>query len=102
VIDNGGLTFLIHEGISAEDAVASVARLARRGIEGRGVELPMKKVGARCVTPTMAALILEDVHEVIPTVPIDGAVGVEGHAAAFGIDEVVGGAVRITENEFAK
>jgi hypothetical protein len=35
-------------------------------------------------------------------VPEDGAVGIEGHAAAFGIHEMVGWPVRVAQEDIAE
>ena len=83
MITHGGDTILVDETVSAEHSAN----------ESRGMLPPVEEVGAGHVAPVMIALagppVLEDVEHVIPAFPIDSAVGIEGHANAFGNDEMI-------------
>jgi len=76
VVAKHGHTIFVHEGVAAVDALVRIARLRA---ERRGVIRPVDQVGAGNMPPAMSALsrrILEDVHQVVPALPIYAAVGV--------------------------
>ena len=50
---------------------------------------PMEQVGAGNMPPVMSAGVLEDIEQMVAAFPVDGPVGVEGHAASFRSDEMV-------------
>ena len=62
----------------------------------------MEQVGARDVSPVVAAVILENVEEMVAALPEDRAVRIKGHRLALGDDEVITGPVRIAEQFFAE
>ena len=66
------------------------------------MEAPVKEVDARCVSPAVAAFVLEYVVQVVFALPKDRAVRIEGHSAAFRINKVVGGTKRIGKGNFAQ
>ena len=63
---------------------------------------PVEQVGAGNVSPVVAALVLEDVEQVVAALPVDGPVGIEGHAAPFRRDEVVARPVGVAEQFLAE
>ena len=76
-------------------------------------ETPVQQVDARSVAPAVVVapaigvlgdpvVLLVDVAQVVLAVPEDGAVGIEGHAAALGIHEMVGWTVRVAQEDVAE
>jgi hypothetical protein len=84
VVDDHRLALCGGKGRAAEDALIAITRFQR----GR-VVAPVEQIPAAGVSPTVALLVLEDVHQVIGAPVEDGAVGVERHGNAFGADKVV-------------
>ena len=86
----------------ADEAVAAVHPFEQPG----GVMSPVEQIRAGCMAPVVRALVeadvLEDVEQVVAALPVDGAVGIEGHGDAFGDHEVVAGARRVEEHLLAQ
>ena len=92
VIAHGRAAVLVDEAVAAEHA----------GDQPRRMVPPVEQVRAGDVPPVVPALVLEDVEQVVAALPVDGPVGIEGHAASFRGDEVVARPVRVAEQLLAE
>ena len=67
-----------------------------------GMVAPVKQVRARHVAPVVGPLaqlgVLENVEQVIPALPVDGAIGVERYCDTFRYHEVVGRTRRVAQD----
>ncbi len=88
--------------LPVEEAVAAVHAVEKP----RWMVAPMKQVRTRHVAPVVGLLaqasVLEDVEEVVPALPVDGPVRVEGHRDAFRHDEVVARSCRVAQDALAE
>lgn len=85
-------TALVHKTISAIHAVE----------KPRGVVTPMKQIGTGHLAPVVGSLaqlgVLVDLEYMIPSLPVDGAIRVEGHRGALGHHKMVTRTRRVAHN----
>jgi hypothetical protein len=87
VIAHGRTAVLVEKAVAAEHA----RNQARRMVP------PVEQVGAGNVSPVVPARVLEDVEQVVASLPEDRPVGIERHTASFRSHEVVAGAKGIAQ-----
>jgi len=87
VIAHGGAAVLVDKAVAAEHA----------GDQAGGMVAPVEQVGAGDVAPVVPARVLENIEQVVSSLPVDSAVRIERHTASFRRDEVVAGPEGIAE-----
>jgi len=96
VVADGGNTILVDEAVSAIHAIEQT----------RGMVAPVKQVLARHVAPMIellsGPLILEYVEQMIPALPVDGAIRIEGRRNALRHHEMIAGTARIAQDSLSK
>ena len=96
-IGDGRNAVLIDEGASAKDA-----RIDTTGLQRQRVMAPMHQVHAGNMRPAMPLLRLNDVHQVVASLPEKSAVGIERRTTPLGRHEMVSRTMRILQEDFSQ